>query len=57
MFDQATAAAASHDEREALRAEYEAALSNRDAAKNPVERLRLTPEVERPAKRLAELDG
>jgi hypothetical protein len=56
MFDQAAAAAALHDQREALCAEYEAALSLRDAAKNPVELLRLAPEVERLAKLLAELD-
>ena len=56
MFDQAAAAAVSHDEREALRAQYEAALSRRDATKNPVERRRLTIEVERLAKTFAELD-
>ena len=56
MFDQAAAAAVSHDEREALRVEYEAALSLRDATKNPVERRRLTIEVERLAKTFAELD-
>jgi small-conductance mechanosensitive channel len=57
MFDQAAAAAVSHDEREALRAEYEAALSSRDATKSPVERRRLATEVERLAKKLAELDS
>ena len=56
MFDQAAAAAVSHAEREALRAEYEAALSRRDSTKNPVERRRLTIEVERLAKTFAELD-
>lgn len=57
MFDQAAAAAVSHDEREALRAEYEEARSRRDAAKNPVARRRLATEVERLAKTLAELDS
>jgi hypothetical protein len=57
MFDQAAAAAVSHDEREALRAEYETALARRDATTNPVERRRLTVEVERLAKMLTELDG
>ena len=56
MFDQAAAAAVSHDEREALRAEYETALARRDAAKNLVERRRLAAEVERLAKTLDELD-
>jgi len=56
MFDQAAAAAILHDEREALRAEYEAARSRRDATKNPAKRRRLATEVEQLAKRLAELD-
>jgi len=57
MFDQAAAAAVSHDEREALRVEYEEALSRRDATKNPVERRRLATKVERLAKTLSELDS
>lgn len=57
MFDQAAAAALSHDEREALRAQYEAALSRGDTTINPVERRRLTTEVERLAKALAEMSG
>ena len=57
MFDQAAAAAESHDEHEAMRAEYEEARSRRDATKNPVERRRLAAEVERMAKKLAELDS
>ncbi len=56
MFDQAAAAAVSHDEREALRAEYETALARRDATVNLVERRRLAAEVERLAKTLAELE-
>ncbi len=57
MFDQAAAAAVSHDKREALRAEYETALARRDAAKTLVERRRLAAEVERLAKALDGLDG
>lgn len=57
MFDQAAAAAVSHDKREALRAEYETALARRDAAKKLVERRRLAAEVERLAKALDGLDG
>ncbi len=57
MFDQAAAAAASHDKREALRAEYETARVRRDAAKTPVERRRLAADVERLAKALDGLDG
>ncbi len=57
MFDQAAAAAVSHDEREALRAQYEAARSRRDATKDLAERRRLAAEVERLAKTLAELDS
>ncbi len=56
MFDQAAAAAVSHDEREALRAEYEAALARRDATVNLIERRPLTAEVERLAKMLDEMD-
>jgi hypothetical protein len=57
MFDQAVAAAASHDERETLRAEYEALVSRRERTVNPAERRRLAAEVERLAKKLAELEG
>lgn len=57
MFDQATAAAASHDERETIRAQYEAALRRRDATVNPAERRRLSAEVEELAKRLDALDA
>ena len=56
MFDQASAAAASYDEREALRAEYEAALKRGEATKNPVERRHLMEKAERLAKKLAALD-
>ena len=56
MFDQASAAAASYDERETLRAEYEAALKRGEATKNPAERRRLMEEAERLAKKLAALD-
>ena len=55
MFDQASAAAASYDEREAVRAEYEAALKRGEATKDPVERRRLVEKAERLARKLAAL--
>jgi hypothetical protein len=57
VLDQASAAAASYDEREAVRAEYEEALKRCEATKNPVERRRLAEKVERLAKKLAALDA
>jgi small-conductance mechanosensitive channel len=57
MFDQAAAAAASHDELEAIRTEYESVLRRRDATVNPAKRRRLAAEIERLAKRLDALGG
>lgn len=57
MFDQAAAAAASFEETETLRVEYDALLKRRDATTNPGERRRLGADVERLAKKLAELEG
>ena len=56
MFDQATAAAELDSERQAVRMEYEEALARRDAAKDLGERKRLTTEVERLERKLAELE-
>jgi cytochrome c peroxidase len=56
MFDQAVAAAASFEETEALRVEYDALLKERDATMNASERRRLTVEVDALAKRLAALE-
>jgi len=56
MFEEAAEAAVSYDRREVLRSEYEAALSRRDATINPVERRRLSEEIERLVKELAALD-
>lgn len=56
MFDQAVAAAASFEEIESMRAEYQALLQRRDATKNVGERRRLTAEVDRLAKKLAHLE-
>lgn len=56
MFDRAVAAAELDSQRQAVRAEYEEAVARRDSAPDLAERKRLTTEVERLERKLAELE-